>query len=107
MSIIGATEGVIMPIIMTTHITNTATNSMGCHGALTGIIHPWPAGIMRKPVMSMPPIHISLASQTRSDQASAVMIASAVITIARSRRSTASSALIGVCAHTREEVAVT
>ena len=29
---------------------------------------------MRKPVMSMPPIHISLASQTRSAQASAVMI---------------------------------
>src|SRR5579862_3184754 len=46
---------------------------------------------MRKPVISMPPIHISLASQTRSAQASAVTIASAAMTITRSRRKTASS----------------
>jgi hypothetical protein len=36
----GAAEGVIMPIIITTHITKTYPNSIGCHGAFGGIISP-------------------------------------------------------------------
>ena len=91
MRIIGATDGVIIPIIMTAHIANTEANSSGCHGALAGIMSPWPAGIIRNPVMSMPPIVTSLASQMISAQASAVIAASAAITTPRSRRSTASS----------------
>src|SRR5580692_3624393 len=43
--------------------------------------------------MSMPPIAMSPASQTRSAQANAVMTAIATMTTARSRRSTASSAV--------------
>jgi hypothetical protein len=72
MSIIGATEGVIMPTIITTHMANTKANSIGFHGSLAGIIRPWPEGIMRKPVISMPPMDMSSASQRRSAQARAV-----------------------------------
>src|SRR5579863_4348885 len=46
---------------------------------------------MRKPVMSMPPIAISPASQARSAQASSINTPSAAIVITRSRRNTASS----------------
>ena len=58
----GAADGVIMPIIITTHITNVKANSIGCQGADTGIISPIPDGIIRKSVMSMPSIAMSLAS---------------------------------------------
>ena len=47
MRIIGAAEGVIMPIIITTHMAKTKANSIGCQGELAGIINAWPAGIMR------------------------------------------------------------
>jgi hypothetical protein len=55
-------DGVIMPIIITAHMTNTNANSITLQGALAGIIRPMPAGIMRKPDMSMPPISMSIAS---------------------------------------------
>jgi hypothetical protein len=43
-------------------MTNTNANSIALHGAVAGIIRPMPAGIMRKPDMSMPPISMSTAS---------------------------------------------
>jgi len=58
----GATEGVIMPIIITAHMTNTNVSSIRVQGAVAGIIRPMPAGIIRKPDMSMPPISMSSAS---------------------------------------------
>ena len=60
----GAAEGAIIPIIMTAHIKNTYPNSMARHGSLAGNIIPIPAGIMRNPVMSIPPMSISSASQS-------------------------------------------
>jgi hypothetical protein len=63
--IMGATDGVIMPIIITAHMANTKANSIGFHGDAAGIIRPMPAGIMRKPDMSMPPISMSSASHHR------------------------------------------
>ena len=58
----GVAEGVIMPIIITAHMANTKPNSIAVQGAAVGIIQPLPAGIMRKPDMSMPPISMSVAS---------------------------------------------
>ena len=60
----GAAEGAIIPTIITAHIRNTYANSIALHGSLVGNIIPTPAGIMRNPVMSMPPIFMSLASQS-------------------------------------------
>jgi len=54
-----------MPNIITAHIAITHTNSTPFHGALAGIIRPMPAGIIRKPVMSTPPIFMSAASHNR------------------------------------------
>jgi hypothetical protein len=59
----GAADGVIMPTIIASHITNIRTNSIALQGAAAGIIQPSPAGIIRKPVMSMPPMLMSSASQ--------------------------------------------
>jgi hypothetical protein len=64
MRIIGAAEGAIMPTIITAHIANTNANSTALHGALAGAIIPIPAGIMRNPVMSIPPMSMSAASQS-------------------------------------------
>ena len=63
--IVGPTDGVIMPIIITAHMANTKANSIACHGAAAGLIRPMPARIMRKPDMSMPPISMSSASHHR------------------------------------------
>ena len=79
-----------MPTIITAHMANTKANSIGFHGSFAGIIRLWPDGIMRKPVMSMPPIDISSASQTRSAQARTVITPSAAMMIARSRSNTVS-----------------
>jgi hypothetical protein len=61
---IGAAEGAIMPTIITAHIAKTNANSMGLHGAFAGAMIPVPAGIMRNPLMSMPPMSMSPASQS-------------------------------------------
>ena len=58
----GAADGVIMPIIITAHIANTKANSIAVQGAALGIIQPLPAGIIRKPDMSMPPMSMSAAA---------------------------------------------
>jgi hypothetical protein len=65
MRIMGAAEGVIMPTIMTAHMAKTNANSTASHGEVAGIMRPSPAGTIRKPVMSMPPIFMSAASQIR------------------------------------------
>jgi hypothetical protein len=62
MRIIGEADGAIMPIIITDHMTNTYVNSIGFQGAFAGTISPSPAGIIRNPAMSMPPISMSAAS---------------------------------------------
>jgi hypothetical protein len=62
MRIMGVAEGVIMPIIITAHMANTKVNSIAVQGAVLGIIQPLPAGIIRKPDMSMPPISMSVTS---------------------------------------------
>ena len=64
MRIIGAAEGAIIPTIITAHMANTYANSIAVHGVLAGNMIPMPAGIMRNPVMSMPPMSMSLASQS-------------------------------------------
>jgi hypothetical protein len=64
MRIIGAAKGAIMPTIITPHIANTNTNSMGFQGAFVGAMIPMPAGIVRNPDMSMPPMSTSAASQS-------------------------------------------
>ena len=53
-----------MPTIITSHMTNTNANSIIRHGALAGAMIPKPAGTMRSPVMSMPPISMSTASHS-------------------------------------------
>jgi hypothetical protein len=53
-----------MPTIITAHMANTNANSIALHGAFAGDIIPMPAGIMRNPVMSMPPMSVSAASQS-------------------------------------------
>ena len=53
-----------MPTIITAHMANTNANSIALHGAFAGAIMPMPAGIMRNPVMSMPPMSMSAASQS-------------------------------------------
>ena len=47
-----------MPTIITAHMANANST------ALAGAIIPIPAGIMRNPVMSIPPISMSAASQS-------------------------------------------
>ena len=64
MRIIGAAEGAIMPTIITAHMANTNANSIALHGSFAGTMIPMPAGIMRNPVMSMPPMSMSVASQS-------------------------------------------
>jgi hypothetical protein len=49
--------------IITVHIARTKVNSMSRHGDCAGIIIPMPAGIMRSPVMSMPPMPIATPYQ--------------------------------------------
>ena len=61
----GAADGVIIPTIITAHMAKTKTNSIATQGSLTGIMSPRPAGTVRKPVMSMPPMRMSSASQSR------------------------------------------
>ena len=53
-----------MPTIITAHMANTNANSIPFHGAFAGAIIPVPAGIMRNPVISMPPMSMSAASQS-------------------------------------------
>ena len=65
MRIIGTAEGVIMPTIITVHMAKTNANSIGRHGICAGIISPMPDGIMRKPVMSMPPMLVSAESHSK------------------------------------------
>ena len=59
----GVADGVIMPIIITAHMANTNENSIAFQGVVAGFIRPIPAGIIRKPDMSMPPISMSATSQ--------------------------------------------
>jgi len=47
MRMTGAADGVIIPIIITTHMANTNANSIGCQGKFAGIIRDWPVGTMR------------------------------------------------------------
>jgi hypothetical protein len=54
-----------MAFIITAHIANTNANSITFQGAVVGIIQPMPAGIIRKPEMSTPPISMSSASHHR------------------------------------------
>jgi hypothetical protein len=65
MRIIGTAEGIIMPTIIAVHIANTNANSIGGHGAWAGIMSPLPDGIIRRPLMSMPPMPISTDSHTK------------------------------------------
>jgi hypothetical protein len=65
MRIIGIAEDVIMPTIITVHMANTNANSIARHGVRAGIISPMPDGIIRKPVMSMPPVPISTDSNSK------------------------------------------
>ena len=65
MRIIGIAEGVIMPTIITVHMANTNANSIARHGVCAGIMSPMPDGIIRKPVMSMPPMPISTESHSK------------------------------------------
>ena len=60
----GAAEGAIIPTIITAHMANTYANSIAFQGAVAGNIIPTPAGTMRNPLMSMPPMSMSLASQS-------------------------------------------
>ena len=53
---IGAADGVIMPTIITVHMTKTNANSIARHGVCAGIMSPMPDGIIRNPVISMPPM---------------------------------------------------
>ena len=54
-----------MPTIITVHMANTNANSIARHGVCTGIMSRVPAGIVRKPVMSMPPMPISTESHSK------------------------------------------
>jgi hypothetical protein len=65
MRTIGTVEGIIMPTIIMVHIANTNANSIGRHGLSAGIMSPIPDGIIRKPVMSIPSISMSDASQSK------------------------------------------
>jgi hypothetical protein len=56
MRIIGAAEGVIMATIITVHIANTNAHSIVRHGVCAGVTSPVPDGIVREPLMSMPPM---------------------------------------------------
>ena len=53
-----------MPTIITAHMANTNANSIAFHAAFVGAMIPMPAGIMRNPVISMPPMSMSTASQS-------------------------------------------
>ena len=65
MRIIGAAEGVIMPTIITVHMANTNANSVDRQGVCAGIMRPMPDGIIRKPLMSMPPTAMSAESHSK------------------------------------------
>jgi hypothetical protein len=65
MRIIGAADGVIIPTIITVHMTNTNANSIGCHGVCAGIMSPIPDGIILKSLMSMPPMSMSAESHSK------------------------------------------
>jgi hypothetical protein len=65
MAIIGAADGVIMPTIITIHMTNTNSNSIACHGVCAGTMSPIPDGIIRKSPMSIPPMDMSAESHSK------------------------------------------
>ena len=65
MRIIGTADGVIMPTIITVHMTNTNANFIARHGMCAGIISPMPDGIIRSPVMSMQPMSMSAKSYSK------------------------------------------
>ena len=65
MRIIGIAEGVIMLTIITVHMANTNANSIARHGVCAGTVCPVLDGIIRKPVMSMPPMPISTESHSK------------------------------------------
>src|SRR6516165_3797881 len=91
MRIMGAADGVIIPTIMTAHMAKTNANSIPLHGESAGAMIPIPAGIIRKSLMSMPPMSMSTASHSTYAHASAASPARAAATTMRSRRSTVSS----------------
>ena len=64
MRIMGAADGVIIPTIITTHMAKTNPNSILLHGDSAGAMIPIPAGIIRKSLMSMPPMSMSAASRS-------------------------------------------
>src|SRR5215831_10886964 len=53
-----------MPTIIIAHMANTNANSMAFQGAFAGAMIPRPAGIIRNPLMSMPPMFMSAPSQS-------------------------------------------
>ena len=65
MRIIGTAEGIITPTIITVHMANTNANSAGGHGLWAGTMSPLPDRIIRKPLMSMPPVPVSTDSHTK------------------------------------------
>jgi hypothetical protein len=54
-----------MPTIITVHMAKTKANSIARHGISVGIISPMPDGIIRKPVISMPPISMPAESHSK------------------------------------------
>src|SRR5688572_28838467 len=96
MRTIGAADGVIMPTIMTVHMTNVNANSVAAHGPRSGPAALMPgisaiAGILGIAGMeAIDPCDAmsSFASQRTYAHASAVVKTSAPATIQRSRRRT-------------------
>jgi hypothetical protein len=54
-----------MPTIISIHMANTNTNSIASQGVFVGIMSPMPDGIIRSPVMSMPPMLMPAESHSR------------------------------------------
>jgi membrane protein len=59
---LGAGIGMMM---WTVHMANTNANSIVRHGSCSGIMRPMPAGIIRKPGMSMPAMPMSTESHSK------------------------------------------
>ena len=90
----GATDGVIMPIIITAHMTNISNASSLVHGLWAeAITMRKPVDIIRIPVISMPLMCMSAARRITYIQASAVIPMSAANTKIASRRRSRCSAL--------------
>src|SRR5689334_7178806 len=91
-------EGVIMPTIITVHMTNMRTKFSIVQGALTGrMAIRKPVETIRQPCMSIPPIAMPAANLLVYHQATAEMQSRAAEATMRSRRMSHSKRVSDTC----------